>query len=111
MSTKGNSSEQKPFVELEPKDRCPPLEDLLHNQGAMNGAVDALGQNLATLATQYRRYYRAYIADAYFLASVMRKNADTWRDFCHRPDWNDAPNRPKIDEPERALERAMLEFG
>ncbi|RVA93382.1 hypothetical protein EN925_08550, partial [Mesorhizobium sp. M7A.F.Ca.US.006.04.2.1] len=107
MSAKGNSPERKLPVALESKDRCPPIEDLLNNQGAINGALDTLSNSLATLATQYRQHYREYLADGYYLASVMRKDPDTWSDFCHRLDWNDVADRPKINEPERALEYVL----
>ncbi|RWD01446.1 MAG: hypothetical protein EOS58_25580 [Mesorhizobium sp.] len=103
MSTNGGSPESKSLIRLELKDEFPPVEDLL-NQGAINGAVDALGNSLATLATQYREHYRRYIAHGYYLAFVMRENRDAWSDFCHRLDWNGVADRPKIDEADRALE-------
>ncbi|WP_210238374.1 hypothetical protein, partial [Mesorhizobium sp. M1C.F.Ca.ET.188.01.1.1] len=37
----------------------------------------------------------------------MRKNPDTLSDFCRRLDWNNVADRPKIDEPERALEHVL----
>ncbi|MER9104430.1 hypothetical protein NKH95_10810 [Mesorhizobium sp. M0848] len=86
--------------------RFPPTEELLQ-QGGVNAAIDDLGRNLGALGRLHRLEHRKAVACGYYLARILQAVPDLWRDFCHRPDWVGKPNRPRLEEPSKAIDHVF----